>query len=264
MARKMTSSRGTLGKAAVGRAAKTGPGSKSARVAVGTTPDRRRKRSAKDSWRVAVRDSERTTAQILAAAVSLIETEGESGVRVHQLARKAGRTMGAVYHHFESREGLIEAARAQQFRGRMESDIAAMDEAIARSRTPQELVDSLVGVLRVALAPERREARWSRVDVVGCARARPSLAEILGTEQHRIMGLSIATLQKAQDRGLLRSDVDVESLALLSQQLAFAFVLADIDPESGIDADRYSRFAGMLLGAMLPETKSATPRRRVD
>jgi len=110
------------------------------RAVVAIAKPRSARQPRKRGGRVAVRDSERTTAQILEAAIDLIESEGESGVRVHELARKAGRTMGAVYHHFESREGLIEAARALQFRGRSEEDILAIEQAVTRvGRTSLDL-----------------------------------------------------------------------------------------------------------------------------
>lgn len=212
--------------------------------------------------RVAIRDSERTTAEILEAAIELIETEGESGVRVHDLARNAGRTMGAIYHHFGSREGLIEAARALQFRGRMEADIAAIDEAVERSSRPREFVEELVGIMQAALSPARRRNRWTRVDVVGCARARPRLAAALGAEQSRIVGLAADAFRKARDKGLLRPDADVESIALLALQMPFAFVLADIDSSTPVHADRYARFTAAILEGMLPDEHSGDGRRR--
>ncbi len=232
------------------------------RATVAPAPAKARRRAKAATHQVATRDAERTTAQILDAAITLIETEGESGVRVHQLARKAGRTMGAVYHHFESREGVIEAARALQFRGRVERDIAAIDEMLDRCREPKDFIEGLLEVLRASLSPERRDFRWTRVDVVGCARARPRLAEILGTEQHRHTGLLADVLGRARERGLLRADVDVESLALLSQQLSFAFVLAEIDPGSRIDADRYARFIGRLIRGLGPEGPGPARKRR--
>lgn len=246
-----------------GGPSRTGAAAKSPRDEKPAKPPahRSRRRDSRTSP-VATRDSELTTAQILDAAIELIESEGESGVRVHQLARKAGRTMGAVYHHFESREGVIEAARALQFRGRIEKDVAAIDDMSERCREPQDFVEGLVGILRASLSPERLDFRWTRVDVVGCARARPRLAGILGAEQHRIAALTTEVFRKAQARGLLRADVDVESLALLAQQATFAFVLSDIDPGSGVDADRYARFLGDLIRGLAADGAAPARKRR--
>lgn len=230
------------------------------RVAADSETSRRPRRPPAPPKAVATRDSERTTAQILDAAIGLIESEGESGVRVHQLARKAGRTMGAVYHHFESREGVIEAARAMQFRGQTDTDLEAMRNALERCRRPEDVVGALVDILRTAVSPGRREVRWTRVDVVGCARARPRLAEVLGAEQHQIVEAVAEVFRAARDRGLLRRDVDVESLALLAQQVVFAFVLVDIDSSSPVDADRYARFFGDFVRSLLPDRPG--PRRR--
>lgn len=240
-------------KAAGGAPRARGAAKAGRRVTADAESSRRPRRPTAPVKAVATRDSERTTAQILDAAIELIESEGESGVRVHQLARKAGRTMGAVYHHFESREGVIEAARAMQFRGQTDTDLAAMRSALERCRRPEDVVGVLVDILRAAVSPERREVRWTRVDVVGSARARPRLAEVLGAEQHDIVESVAAVFGAMRDRGLLREDVDVDSLALLAQQVVFGFVLVDIDPSSPVDADRYARFFGDFVRSLLPD-----------
>ena len=200
--------------------------------------------------------------RILEAAIAVIEDGGEVAIRVHDIAASCGVTGPILYRAFGSREGLIEAARALQFRGRMEADIAAIDEAVERSSRPREFVEELVGIMQAALSPARRRNRWTRVDVVGCARARPKLAAALGAEQSRIVGLAADAFRKARDKGLLRPDADVESIALLALQMPFAFVLADIDSSTPVHADRYARFTAAILEGMLPDEHSGDGRRR--
>jgi AcrR family transcriptional regulator len=49
------------------------------------------------------------------AAVKVIEKEGVSAISLQALARKAGVSSGAPYHHFESREQLLGAIAADGF-----------------------------------------------------------------------------------------------------------------------------------------------------
>lgn len=50
---------------------------------------------------------------LLAAALELLDTEGEGAVTVRAVARMAGVSHSAPAHHFGDRDGLIEALKAQ-------------------------------------------------------------------------------------------------------------------------------------------------------
>lgn len=52
---------------------------------------------------------------LLDAAVRVVEKEGVGPLSLHALARKAGVSSGAPYHHFESREQLLAALAAEGF-----------------------------------------------------------------------------------------------------------------------------------------------------
>jgi len=56
--------------------------------------------------------------RILELAVEAIDRGGEEAIRVNDIAADAGVTVPTLYRHFDSREGLVEAAqkRPQLFR----------------------------------------------------------------------------------------------------------------------------------------------------
>src|SRR5262245_35539090 len=52
---------------------------------------------------------------LLETAVKVIDAEGLSALSLQALARRAGVSSGAPYHHFESREQLLAAIATQGF-----------------------------------------------------------------------------------------------------------------------------------------------------
>ncbi|WP_433634361.1 TetR/AcrR family transcriptional regulator [Nocardia sp. CA-120079] len=76
---------------------------------------------------------------LLAACLRLIETEGLAAVSLRRVAREAGVSTGAPYHHFADRSALLAALSTQGFR-QLGSDLAA---ARAAARTPLQALTAL-------------------------------------------------------------------------------------------------------------------------
>lgn len=53
------------------------------------------------------RDPDATKAALLNSAVTLFDTHGYDATSVQQIVEDAGRTKGAFYHYFESKEDLL-------------------------------------------------------------------------------------------------------------------------------------------------------------
>ncbi len=79
---------------------------------------------------------------LLAACLRLIETEGLGAVSLRRVAREAGVSTGAPYHHFADRSALLAALSSQGFR-RLGSDLA---EARAGADTPMQALTALARV----------------------------------------------------------------------------------------------------------------------
>ncbi len=55
----------------------------------------------------------KTTAKLIEAAREAFREQGYAGASMDELCRRAGLTRGALYHHFGSKEGLLEAVVQQ-------------------------------------------------------------------------------------------------------------------------------------------------------
>ncbi|WP_063047713.1 TetR/AcrR family transcriptional regulator [Nocardia pseudovaccinii] len=76
---------------------------------------------------------------LLAACLRLIETEGLGAVSLRRVAREAGVSTGAPYHHFADRSALLAALSTQGFR-QLGSDLA---DARAADDTPLQALTAL-------------------------------------------------------------------------------------------------------------------------
>src|SRR5258706_1719074 len=87
---------------------------------------------------------------LLEAAVRVIDSEGLAALSLQALARRAGVSSGAPYHHFENREELLVAIADQGF----ELLIAEMRRAAAEARDdPAVKLRGLgLGYIRFAVA----------------------------------------------------------------------------------------------------------------
>src|SRR5262245_48225898 len=121
---------------------------------------------------MAVRSAEPTgrRRELLDAALALIDSRGVDGLSIRELARRAGVTHQAPYHHFRDRAAIL-AALAQEGYGRLrDAMIAARDQAPLRADARFQACG--IGYFRFAVANKayfrvmfRSEAHVRRADV---------------------------------------------------------------------------------------------------
>lgn len=125
---------------------------------------------------------------LLETAVKVVEKEGVAALSLQALARRAGVSSGAPYHHFASREQLLAAIAAEGF----ELLIAEMQrEADATGPSARAQLEGLGrGYVRCALA-HRGHFR---------VMFRPELRFQLNEEQGQVAGEAYLLLQRAVER----------------------------------------------------------------
>lgn len=85
---------------------------------------------------------------LLAACLRLIETEGIAAVSLRRVAREAGVSSGAPYHHFADRAALLADLSTQGFRKLAERLTAARSAAPSPAAALTALEQSYVGFAR--------------------------------------------------------------------------------------------------------------------
>ena len=116
-----------------------------------------------------------TKDRLIEAAISLIESEGESAVRVDQVVALAGFTKPVLYSHFTDKDDVIVQAQALRYRRSLEWPVGGMDELTASSTTREEFEARLAQIILGFDSPQSREQRRIRNEVVGSSVSRPAL-----------------------------------------------------------------------------------------
>jgi AcrR family transcriptional regulator len=79
--------------------------------------------------------------RLLELAIQTIDESGEPGIRVNQLAESAGVSIPTLYHHFGSREGLIEEAQAERFIRALRDDAVLGKNLVQISESAVDLAE---------------------------------------------------------------------------------------------------------------------------
>jgi AcrR family transcriptional regulator len=146
-----------------------------------------------------------TRDRLLAAAVDLFAERGYDGVRVRDLAERAGVTTGAIYAHYPDMASLLADAAG-----------LAVDHAVhALSHVGHgELSDALLS----AAASTTTGRRLSReqallLEAIIAARREPTLRQALAEALRARLDLVRAAVERARDDGELRDDLPTDAIA---------------------------------------------------
>ncbi|MFM7411318.1 MAG: TetR/AcrR family transcriptional regulator [Actinomycetota bacterium] len=194
---------------------------------------------------------------ILTAARDIIETSGPNGLRVSDVADRAGVAVGLLYHYFDDRDDLIDAVREAQFLARIEADIADL----ARKVGPNEL--DATAVLKVIIddfadprSKRRRDFRLDRMEALAAARYNPELTKRLVQAQKRLSSSIRKTIEKAKEDGIVAPEVDAHALAFFLEVVPLGTGLATVYA----DLPSQEAWRGLLLrmfASLVPDKPAA-------
>jgi AcrR family transcriptional regulator len=167
-----------------------------------------------------------TRAALIGAATSLFAERGFAGVSAEEIVAAAGVTRGALYHHFDGKQGLFEAVYEDVER-RLVEELA---QAAMSGRDPLAALHA--GAQAFLDACERPEVR--RITLIDA----PS---VLGWQRWREIGVRYglgvieATLQAAMDAGLIaRQPTRVLAHLLLGAVDEAAMLVAQAHDDDGV------------------------------
>lgn len=147
--------------------------------------------------------------RVLASAWIEFGDKGFYGARMDEIAKSAGASKQALYHHFASKDGLFRAVVEQAY-----TSIRASDEELLQSLprlSPDEalvgLIESLFGTGQDSIRFQRLmhdENRFEAVHAMKMQEIRKLYA--------RIVGLIRSVLERGADEGCFRPDIDPSEL----------------------------------------------------
>lgn len=191
-----------------------------------------------------------TMERALVVVGEILDEGGEASLRLADVSKRSGVSIGSLYHHFESREGLIRAARERQFLQSLPTDADDVANLLAVATTPAQVADRLEQILRSTQTPDRAANRLRRVELIGAAAARPELLEAISATQTMMLDVGEALAATFRERGWLREGMEPRTVALFVQAVTLGRVLGDLD-QRGVDEDAWIRLLLLALGGVL-------------
>jgi AcrR family transcriptional regulator len=189
---------------------------------------------------------------VLDAVAERLMAGDELLIRIPEICEATGVNYGSVYHHFGSREGVIDAAYNMIFTRFVEEDLAIFASSVDASVTTLDEYVEVMGPLVATMhsGPERRARRAMRARIVAAASTRPHLKEMIGASQERLTNDLEVLTKAAQEKRWLRDDIPAHALAVLFQVLVFGRALDDISADP-IDEGDWELMIGSLFLTLL-------------
>ena len=161
------------------------------------------------------RDADATKQAILDATLHIMESGGESRVRVATVAREAGVSTGAIYAHFIDREALVGAAHIEYMRRAVESLFGSREPIAVSDVDDPSLSPQMKSYMRATLETtelaERR--RWAEAAIAGhrFEQTRPAMRAVIDL----FIAESSGPIIEAQRLGWVDAALDPRAIALL-------------------------------------------------
>ncbi|MGA2968614.1 MAG: TetR/AcrR family transcriptional regulator [Acidimicrobiales bacterium] len=175
---------------------------------------------------------------VLEAVSERLMVSDEILIRIPEICESTGVNYGSVYHHFGSREGVIDAAYNLIFSQIVEEDLVSLRQINESLETFDDYVDAIRPVLeRISTGEGRVVRRAIRSRIVAAAITRPELRMLIGANQARLTEELLRIAQFAQLRGWMRRDVSAHSIAMLMQAVMLGRTLDDISSDPLSDGE---------------------------
>jgi AcrR family transcriptional regulator len=187
-------------------------------------------------------DAARNRTRVLDAARTAFAEAGLD-VGVEEIARRAGVGKGTLYRRFPTKEALVRAI-FEDILGDLERLARATDaEPDARSAFARFLGD----------AARMQASNQGFYDVVA---QRLGAAALTADQRRRLLDAAGRPLRRAQEAGVVRSDLVPEDVQLMLRMLGATTRPA---PDGQSMDERWPRYLGLLLDATRPDAATALP-----
>lgn len=190
--------------------------------------------------------------RLIDAALVIIDRDGIDGARLRDIVAEAGLTTGSLYWFFKNRRQLINAALADRYVDKMRSVLEVTRTILDSSL---DSVDPLDLALQEAAQPDRPDrvaARRERIQVLAAALDDPVLARQLAEVTRSFTEQVIEAITAAQDRGLVRADVDPLALATVIQATTVGYAITDVADDLAPEPDQWLAINRLIVDVLRP------------
>ena len=192
---------------------------------------------------------------LILEAAKAIAVSGESGIRIQELSKTTGVSIGSIYHHFGDRDGLIRATMVHQFAEQIRADVPRVKDFMEGIHSTAELKAQYDRMGKFAKNHFANQSALSRAAVLGHTIGRPKLLAELTEVQHELTESTTEVMQLLQDRGILKPDLNPRAAAVLMLGMLFGRAIAELDNDA-VSEDDWIRTMLTALGGLFVESAS--------
>jgi AcrR family transcriptional regulator len=166
---------------------------------------------------------------VLDETIRLLDTVGETGLRIEELLAATKLSKSSLYLHFTDRDGLIAAARARQFETIVNESVDGIKQLVASTTTREGLRDALHAATVFTQNVSRNSERIKRAAIIAGTVGRPAYAKQLASAQTRLTDALETLIGAARRDGLISPSHPDRTIAMLIQSYTFGRVLSSFD-----------------------------------
>ena len=145
---------------------------------------------------------------MMEAALGVFARNGYERATVDEIVREAGYSKGAFYVHFEAKEDIFWAM--------LEERMKHLQETFREAANPDLPVsENLAIILRTIFSQDRKDPLWSALFMEFTAHAsrNTKVRDQLSAMHRSWRDFAVEALNRGQEAGLVRRDLDVEFIA---------------------------------------------------
>lgn len=172
-----------------------------------------------------------TRERLLASVVALMAEHKPESITSEMVLNHSRVSKGSLYHHFEDLGDLIETALVREFSSHVDQSIAALNEVIAVSQTPEELWKHLEAITQATQGKAYAPNRAKRIRLISLSGYNPRFAQRLAVEQARLTAALTDLFREIQLKGWMNKAFDPRAGAILIQAYTLGRVIDDVSAE---------------------------------
>lgn len=171
---------------------------------------------------------------VLDETIRLLDTVGETGLRIEELIATTKLSKSSLYLNFTDRDGLIAAARARQFESIVDESIDGIKQLVSSATTRQGLRDALHAATVFTQNISRNADRIQRAAIVAGTVGRPAFAKQLTAAQTRLTDALTSLIGEARRNGQISPTHPDRTIAMFIQAYTFGRVLSSFDSKRAV------------------------------
>ena len=165
----------------------------------------------------------------LNVAADLLKENGPAGFHIDDVLERTDLTRGALYHHFDNVDDLVDSALLQTYAEGVGDNIVFVQKVLLSATTFTEFRTGILEAnIRYVRNEKLRQVRRLRAHAMSTNSATERMASLLAAEQQRLTDEYIAAITAAQTKGWVRPEIDPHALAVFVQAYSFGVIVDDV------------------------------------